>query len=35
MGIKEGKDVQVKGIGTMFNKVITENSPNLEKEDTV
>jgi hypothetical protein len=31
MGIKEGKQVQAKGICNIFNKIITENSPNLEK----
>jgi hypothetical protein len=30
MGI-EGEEVQVKGIHNMFNKIITENFPNLEK----
>jgi hypothetical protein len=31
MGIKEGEEVQAKGMGNMFNKIITENFPNLEK----
>jgi archaeosine-15-forming tRNA-guanine transglycosylase len=31
MGIEEGEEVQTKGIHNIFNKVITENSPNLEK----
>jgi hypothetical protein len=31
MGIKEGEEVQAKGIRNMFNKIITENFPNLEK----
>jgi archaeosine-15-forming tRNA-guanine transglycosylase len=31
MGIKEGEEVQAKGIHNMFNKIITENSPNLKK----
>jgi hypothetical protein len=31
MGIEEGEEVQAKGIHNMFNKVITENCPNLEK----
>jgi hypothetical protein len=33
MGIEEGKEVQAKGIHTIFNnKITTENFPNLEKE---
>jgi hypothetical protein len=31
MGIKEGEEVQPKGIHNIFNKIITENFPNLEK----
>jgi hypothetical protein len=31
IGIEEGEDVQVKGICNIFNKIITENFPNLEK----
>jgi hypothetical protein len=31
MGIEEGKEVWAKGIRNIFNKVITENFPNLEK----
>jgi archaeosine-15-forming tRNA-guanine transglycosylase len=31
MGIEEGEEVQAKGIHNIFNKVITENFPNLEK----
>jgi chromosome segregation ATPase len=31
MGIKEGEKVQAKGIHNIFNKIITENFPNLEK----
>jgi hypothetical protein len=31
MGIEEGEKIQAKGIHNIFNKVITENSPNLEK----
>jgi chromosome segregation ATPase len=31
MGIKEREEVQAKGIHNIFNKVITENFPNLEK----
>jgi hypothetical protein len=30
MGIEE-QEVQAKGICNIFNKIITENSPNLEK----
>jgi hypothetical protein len=30
MGIEE-EEVQAKGIHNMFNKIITENFPNLEK----
>jgi hypothetical protein len=32
MAIKEGEEVQAKGIHNIFNKVIAENSPNLKKE---
>jgi hypothetical protein len=31
MGIEEGEEVQTKGIHNIFNKIITENYPNLEK----
>jgi hypothetical protein len=31
MGIEEGEEVQVKGIHNIFNKLIKENFPNLEK----
>jgi hypothetical protein len=31
MGIEEGEEVQAKRIHKMFNKIITENFPNLEK----
>jgi hypothetical protein len=31
MGIEKGEEVQAKGIRTIFNKIITENFPNLEK----
>jgi hypothetical protein len=30
MGIEEGEEVQAKGIHNIFNKIITENFPNLE-----
>jgi chromosome segregation ATPase len=31
MGIEEGEEVQAKGLCNIFNKIITENFPNLEK----
>jgi hypothetical protein len=31
MGIEEGAEVQAKGMCNIFNKIITENSLNLEK----
>jgi hypothetical protein len=31
MGIEERENVQAKGICNIFNKIITENFPNLEK----
>jgi chromosome segregation ATPase len=31
MGIEEGEEVQAEGMRNIFNKIITENSPNLEK----
>jgi hypothetical protein len=31
MGIENGEAVQTKGICNIFNKIIIENSPNLEK----
>jgi hypothetical protein len=31
MGIEEGEEIQAKGIRNIFNKIITENFPNLEK----
>jgi predicted nuclease with TOPRIM domain len=31
MGIEEGEEVQTKGMCNIFNKIITENFPNLEK----
>jgi hypothetical protein len=30
IGIEEGEEVQAKGIHNIFNKIITENLPNLE-----
>jgi hypothetical protein len=31
MGIEEGEEVQAKGMHNIFNKIITENFPNLKK----
>jgi hypothetical protein len=31
VGIEEGEEVQAKGMHNIFNKIITENFPNLEK----
>jgi hypothetical protein len=31
LGIEEGEEVQAKGIHNIFNKIVTENFPNLEK----
>jgi hypothetical protein len=31
MGTEEGEEVQVKVICNIFNKIITENFPNIEK----
>jgi chromosome segregation ATPase len=31
MGIEEGEEVQAKGMHNIFNKIITESFPNLEK----
>jgi hypothetical protein len=31
MGTEEGEEVQAKGICNIFNRIITENFPNLEK----
>jgi hypothetical protein len=31
MGIKEGEELQAKGLCNIFNKIITENFANLEK----
>jgi hypothetical protein len=31
MGIEEGEEVQAKEIPNIFNKIITENFPNLKK----
>jgi hypothetical protein len=31
MGIEEGEEVQAKGFCNIFNKINTQNNPNLEK----
>jgi hypothetical protein len=31
MGIEEEEEVQAKGMHNIFNKIMTENFPNLEK----
>jgi hypothetical protein len=31
MGIDEGEEMQAKGVSNIFNKIITENFPNVEK----
>jgi hypothetical protein len=31
LGIEEGEEMQIKGICNIFNKIITEKFPNLEK----
>jgi hypothetical protein len=35
MGSEEGEDVQAKGICNIFKKTITENFPNLEKDNPI
>jgi hypothetical protein len=32
MGIEEGEETQAKGTDDLFNRIITKNFPNLEKE---
>jgi hypothetical protein len=32
MGIEEEEEVQAKGVGNIFNKIVAENFPNLKKE---
>jgi hypothetical protein len=32
IGMEEGEEVQAKGIGNIFNKIIAEKFPNLKKE---
>jgi hypothetical protein len=35
MGIEEGEEVQAKGMHNIFNKIITEIFPNLEKDSPI
>jgi hypothetical protein len=35
MRIEEGEEVQAKGMHNIFNKIITENFPNLEKNKLI
>jgi hypothetical protein len=35
MGIKRGEEVHAKGIHNIFNKITTENFPNVEKTMTI
>jgi archaeosine-15-forming tRNA-guanine transglycosylase len=35
IGIEEGEEVQAKGIHNIFNQIITENFPNLEKTKSI
>jgi archaeosine-15-forming tRNA-guanine transglycosylase len=35
IGIEEGEEVQAKGICNIFNKLITENFPNVKKTMTI
>jgi hypothetical protein len=35
MGIKEGEEVQAKGMLNIFNKIIAENFPNLKKSKPI
>jgi hypothetical protein len=35
MGIEEGEEVQAKRMRNIFNKIITENFPNLEKSSPI
>jgi hypothetical protein len=32
MDVEEGEEIQTKGIDNLFNRLIAENFPNLEKE---
>jgi hypothetical protein len=35
MSIEEGEETQTKSIDNLFNKMITENFPNLEKDRVI
>jgi hypothetical protein len=35
MDIEEGEEMQAKGMCNIFNKIITENFPNLEKSISI
>jgi hypothetical protein len=35
MGIGERKEIQIKGTDNLFNRIIAENFPNLEKERVI
>jgi hypothetical protein len=35
MGIEEGEEVQAKGMRNIFNKIITKNFSNLEKDISI
>jgi chromosome segregation ATPase len=35
MGMEEGEEIQTKGTDNLFNKIIPENFPNLEKEKSI
>jgi hypothetical protein len=32
MGVEKGKEIQTKGIGNLFNRIIAEKFPNFKKE---
>jgi hypothetical protein len=32
MGVEEGEEIQTKGTDNLFNRIIAEKFPNLEKE---
>jgi hypothetical protein len=32
MAVEKGEEIQTKGIDKLFNRIITEGFPNLEKE---
>jgi hypothetical protein len=35
MGIEEGEEIQIKSIDNLFDKIIAESFPNLEKERVI